>query len=68
LTFGVLLLLGIYTRIVSFFLAIHLFVISFSLGFNDLGVRDFGLAIATLVVFFNGVDDFCLDKKFRKIK
>jgi uncharacterized membrane protein YphA (DoxX/SURF4 family) len=68
LSFGVLLLLGLFTRIVSFVLALHLFVISFSLGFNDLGVRDFGLAVATLVVFLNGIDDWCLDRNWKHPK
>ena len=66
LSFGVLMLLGLYTRIVALILSLHLFVIASSLGFNDLAVRDFGLAFATLAVFLNGPDDFCLDKKFNK--
>src|SRR3989344_3850043 len=64
---GVLLLIGLYTRFAAFILSLHLFGIAFSLGFNDLGMRDFGLAVATLVVFMNGSDDFCLDRKFRKV-
>ena len=65
LSLGILMILGIYTRVVSFILSLHLFGIAFSLGFNDLGIRDFGLAFATLVVFLNGADEFCLDKKFK---
>jgi uncharacterized membrane protein YphA (DoxX/SURF4 family) len=60
---GTLLFAGLYTRISSLILALHLFGIALSIGFNPLGVRDFGLAIATLVVFFNGIDKFCLDKR-----
>ena len=66
LSFGLLLLFGIYTRIVALFLSIHLFIISFSLGFNDLGMRDFGLAIATFVVFMNGNDNLSLGNIFTK--
>ncbi|HLC31157.1 MAG TPA: DoxX family membrane protein [Candidatus Nanoarchaeia archaeon] len=66
LSLGTLLLLGLYTRFSSLILSLHLFGIAFSLGFNDLGVRDFGLAVATLVIFLNGADFLTLDKKFAK--
>ena len=67
LCLGTLMLIGLYTRLSSFILALHLFGIAFSIGFNPLGIRDFGLAVATLIVFLNGVDKFCLDKKFSKV-
>ena len=63
---GTLMLVGLYTRVSSFILALHLFGIAFSIGFNSLGIRDFGLAFATLVVFLNGVDELCLDKRIGK--
>ena len=63
LSLGTLLLLGLYTRVSSLVLSLHLFGIAFSIGFNPLGIRDFGLAFATLVIFLNGVDRLCLDKK-----
>jgi uncharacterized membrane protein YphA (DoxX/SURF4 family) len=66
LGFGTLLLIGLYTRVASFILAMHLFGIAFSIGFNPLGMRDFGLAFATLVIFFNGIDWLCIDKKLEK--
>jgi len=66
LILGILLLLGLFTRTSSLILSIHLYGIAFSLGFNDLGVRDLGLATATLAIFLNGPDNFCLDNKFRK--
>lgn len=65
---GALMILGLFTRIVSLILSLHLFVIAASLGFNDLAVRDFGLAFATLAVFLGGADALCLDKKFEKTK
>ena len=64
--FGALLLLGYFTRIAAFLLALHLFGISFSLGYNDVAVRDFGLAAATLSLVFSGAGEFSLDSKFRK--
>lgn len=63
LTLGLFLIFGIYTRISSLLLAVHLFFISLSIGFNPIGVRDFGLSVATLVIFLNGPDRFCLDNK-----
>lgn len=44
-------------------LAVHLFNIMWMVGYGEIGVRDFGLAIATLVVFMNGSDAFCLQQK-----
>jgi uncharacterized membrane protein YphA (DoxX/SURF4 family) len=60
---GSLLLIGLYTRPVSLILSLHLFLIAFSIGLNPLGARDFGLAIATLVIFLNGSDHLCIDNK-----
>ncbi|MFT4311289.1 MAG: DoxX family protein [Candidatus Woesearchaeota archaeon] len=64
--FGVLLVLGKYTRLSALLLAIHLFFISLSLGFTQNGVRDFGLTIATLAIFVHGSDRLCLDSKKNK--
>jgi|SRR3989344_6703414 len=68
LTLGTFLIIGLYTRLSSLILSLHLFGIAFSIfsTSTDLGVRDFGLAIATLVVFFNGVDYYCIDNKFKR--
>jgi uncharacterized membrane protein YphA (DoxX/SURF4 family) len=63
---GSLLLLGFFVRISSGILFLHLIVIASSIGFNPLGIRDFGLAFATLAVFLNGYDWLCLGRKFRK--
>ena len=64
--FGALLLVGYFTRIVAFLLALHLFGIAFSLGYNDIAVRDFGLALATLSLIFSGAGEFSLDKRLEK--
>ncbi|MEX0932876.1 MAG: DoxX family membrane protein [Candidatus Pacearchaeota archaeon] len=66
ISFGTLLIIGLYTKVASIILALHLVGITFSLGINDLGVRDFGLTVATFVTFINGPDQFCLDNKFKK--
>jgi len=68
LSLGLFLIIGLYTRFASLILALHLFGISFSLGFTPLGVRDFGLSFATLAVFLNGPDQYTLDAKFAKKK
>ena len=66
LVLGFFLLIGLYTRVVALVLALHLFGIALSIGFNPLGVRDLGLAFATLAIFLSGSDDYCLDRKFEK--
>ena len=63
MVFGVLLLFGWKTRLVAFMLALHLFDIMWTVGYGEIGVRDFGLACATLCVCFNGADSLCFDYK-----
>ena len=65
ITLGLFLIMGLYTKFSSFVLSIHLFFIALSMGFSPLGVRDLGLSLATFVVFLNGIDRYCLDRKFR---
>lgn len=60
---GVFLLVGFHVRIVSFILAVHLFGIAGTMGFSAIGIRDFGLSLATLSVFLAGADFLCIDKK-----
>lgn len=47
LVFSVLLILGLWTKWVSFLLGAHLAVITISMGFTPTGMRDFGLTMAT---------------------
>ena len=63
LIFGLLLLFGWQTRIVAFLLAAHLFDIMYVVGYGEIGVRDFGLAFATFVVFMNGPDLLCIQPR-----
>jgi uncharacterized membrane protein YphA (DoxX/SURF4 family) len=63
LAFGVLMLFGIQTRVAAFLLAIHLFDIMYVVGYGEIGVRDLGLAIATLVVAMNGPDRLSIDQR-----
>jgi len=65
IVFGALLLFGFYTRFVALVLALHLFDIAYTVGYDAIGVRDFGLALSTLVVFMQGSDPFSIDERFR---
>ena len=62
---GILLITGLFTRVVAFVLFLNTLLIMFSLGYNDVAVRDFGIALATLAIAFNGADNWSLDRKFR---
>ncbi len=64
---GLLLLLGIFTRVSAFLLTLHLLSITINVGYSPTGVRDFGLTLATLAVFLYGEDKLCLDSKVRKL-
>ena len=66
LVFAFLLLLGFKTRFVSGLLTLHLFHIVTILDYGPTGARDFALAIASLSIFMNGPDEFCLDKILKK--
>jgi uncharacterized membrane protein YphA (DoxX/SURF4 family) len=61
---GVLLLLGIYVRWVALLLALHLFAIAYEIGYNDIGVRDFCLAISCISLSLFGNDSWTLQRKF----
>ena len=61
---GMLLLLGIFVRITSLILSIHLLIITFSLGYNDIAVRDFILTLITFSICIGGADKWCLIKKY----
>ena len=65
-TFGLALLAGLYTRFVALLLGLHLLGIAASIGYGPLGVRDFGLAIATLTVFLAGAGQWSLDAAYAK--
>ena len=59
--FGTALLLGFYTRFVAFCLAFHMVDITLIVGMDSIGVRDFGLSVAAVVVWINGSDKLSLD-------
>ena len=67
LSIGVLLLVGFLTRIAALLATLHLVGVIFTLGYNDISIRDFGLLLGALAILLNGADKWSLDKKiFRK--
>lgn len=62
IVFGTALLLGFYTRFAAFVLALHLLDITFVVGYDSIGVRDFGLTIATFAIWLFGRDFLTLDR------
>ena len=62
LIFGTLLLAGAYTRVAAFLLTLHLLSIVGTVGYNEIGVRDFGLAFAALSIFLHGPSNWSVDK------
>ena len=66
LALGGLLLFGVYTRFSAAILGLHMLGIAASIGLSPIGVRDFGLAIATISIAFYGPDAWSLDTYFSK--
>ena len=64
---GVLLLIGLFTRIAAFLAALHLVGVMMTIGYNDVFIRDLGLFLMAISVLFFGADKFCLDNRFRRI-
>lgn len=60
LVFGLLLIIGWQTRWVALLLALHLFDIMYTVGYGEIGVRDFGLAVTTFSIFMYGADILCI--------
>lgn len=66
IVFGVALLLGFFTRYAAFLLALHILDITYIVGFDAIGVRDFGLSLATIAIWLHGADFLTLDAYLRK--
>jgi uncharacterized membrane protein YphA (DoxX/SURF4 family) len=62
LVFGLSLMFGFFTRISALVLALHMADITYVVGYNSIGVRDFGLMIAVIAIFLNGTDYTTLDQ------
>ena len=60
---GILLAVGFWTRWVALALSLHLFFIAFEVGYNDIGVRDFALAVTGIALSLIGPDRYTLDSR-----
>lgn len=60
---SVLLIAGFQTRLAAALLFLHTTHVMTMVGYNDIGVRDFGIAIAFLSIFLHGPDHFTLDAR-----
>jgi uncharacterized membrane protein YphA (DoxX/SURF4 family) len=64
---GFCLILGLFLKIISVLAFLHLIsIFIFSLGFTQSGIRDFGLALASLSLFFSEDDKFSLSRFLRQ--
>jgi uncharacterized membrane protein YphA (DoxX/SURF4 family) len=61
--FGVLLGIGLFTRLSAALFTVQMVVITIGVGMNAIGVRDFGLVVGSLSIFLYGPDALCLDTK-----
>ncbi len=61
--FGIMLVFGLQTRVAALLLGLHMLDIMWIVGYGGVAVRDFGLAMATLVIFMNGPDRLCIQRK-----
>lgn len=67
---GTLMLFGIFTRISALILGLHLALITLSIGISEIGIRDFGLTMATLGLAGMKSDKFSVEnwlvQRFKK--
>ena len=63
---GGMLAFGILSRWIGLLLGIHLFIIAVSMGLTAIGVRDIGLALATLSLFFLAKDEVSTGNYFSR--
>lgn len=60
---SVLLILGMWTRVVALLLALHLLGIAFTFGLTATGMRDFGLAVGVIAIAIGGPGSYSIDEK-----
>ena len=61
LLLGAWLIFGYKTRLTAGLISINLLIVVLITGFNEIGVRDFGLFMASIALFLHGPDKWCLD-------
>ena len=63
---GTLLLIGLFTRIISGIAAFYMSGVMAAVGYNDIAVRDVGIMLATVSLFLSGGEKWCLDLQLRE--
>lgn len=63
---GAFLLIGLLTRLVSAVAILHLVSVIYTIGYNDVAIRDLSILLAAIAIFMHGPDDWSLDKKIWK--
>lgn len=66
--FGLLLLLGAFTRAAALLLALHLAMITATVGYNEIGARDFAITLAASSIVCAGPDAWSLDRLLLRSK
>ena len=64
---GAFVFFGLFTRLAAGLASLMLIPIIFSLGYNEIGVRDFGLLFLALGISQLGAGVYSLDAKWRKV-
>jgi uncharacterized membrane protein YphA (DoxX/SURF4 family) len=67
-TIGLVLLIGWQVRIVATIGGLHILGVAAGLGYNDVMIRDIGLALAAFGIAIGGPDPWSLDERMRKKK
>lgn len=63
---GLVLAIGLFTRIVASLAVLHLIGVMLFLGYNDITIRDAGITLAALSTAFYGSDAWSLDAKLKR--
>jgi uncharacterized membrane protein YphA (DoxX/SURF4 family) len=62
---GFLLLLGLFVRWAALLLFLHLLLIAYEVGYNDIGIRDFALALSTLALGLRKSDEWTIESRYK---
>ena len=62
---GLLLLLGLMTKIVAWILVFHMIIVLNGIGYNSMGVKSFGILIGTITIAMTRNDSLRLDNKIK---
>ena len=62
---GLLLLLGLVTRIIAWILVIHTIIVLTGIGYNSMGVQSFGILIGTITIAMTRNDSLRLDNRIK---